>query len=330
MEGRNHVTRFFLAAFVALSACVCNAQVGVWGGRTYTPQSFPRASYCSCSMCQSLRAQWAAYSARTQPAVSAVVQPIRTQQTKPQATTAYRTETRVEYVTQRVMVGKRCIGGVCYPIYENRVVPIARTVRVPVPQLPDPAAPNPPEQAKSSIGSERQAVRPQNQPPAPDPLATSELVATPAAAVRAMLRLLDPPAGSKLFDLGSGDGRVLIEATKRYDRYGVIAVGIELDADRAAESRRAAEIAGVGGQVLVFAGDIRDYDLSEATHVTMYLYPELMETIIPRLQDGTVVASYQHDIPGVESQRHDTPDGPIFIGTVGGSKPQSRDLVFGL
>lgn len=141
--------------------------------------------------------------------------------------------------------------------------------------------------------------------------AVTELMPTPAKAVGDMLRLLDPPASARLFDLGCGDGRILVHAAKHY---GCTSIGIELNQESAELARKNAESEFVGPLVIVFVGDARKYDLTSAQYVTMYLYPELMAQLVPKLAKGTRIASYMHEIPGVDSERHETSDGVIYTG----------------
>lgn len=132
-------------------------------------------------------------------------------------------------------------------------------------------------------------------------LANTELVPTPQVVVEAMLAKLDPSNKAKLFDLGSGDGRICITAAKQY---GCTAVGIELNPKTIAVARAAALEEYVNPLVVFFQGDVRAYDLHSAQYVTMYLYPELMAQIVPKLLPGTKIASYQHQIPGVQNTQH--------------------------
>jgi len=197
--------------------------------------------------------------------------------------TQYRYETRTTYET-RTRTVKKCFGSYCRYVTETYQVPVTKTVRVPV-VASVVAKPSPkPEPAKVQEVSE------------PNPLKTTELVETPQAVVEAMVATLAIPERGKFFDLGSGDGRLLKTAAQA----GAIAVGIELDADRAMASR-----SGLAGlDALVFTGDVLEYDLAEAEYVSMYLYPELMAKVLPKLSPGASIVSYCHQIPGLENERH--------------------------
>jgi len=122
-------------------------------------------------------------------------------------------------------------------------------------------------------------------------------VPTPQEVVEDMLRLADVKKGDVLYDLGSGDGRIPITAAKKY---GVRAVGIDIDPHRISEARANAKKAGVEKQVEFREGDLFAMDFREATVVTLYLLPELNLKLAPRLRaemkPGTRIVSHQFDM----------------------------------
>lgn len=83
-----------------------------------------------------------------------------------------------------------------------------------------------------------------------------------------MLELAEVTNKDTVYDLGSGDGRVVITAAKKYGAHGV---GIDIDKDRIDESRRNAKEAGVSSLVRFDRGDILEANVSGATVVTLYL-----------------------------------------------------------
>jgi len=87
-------------------------------------------------------------------------------------------------------------------------------------------------------------------------------------------------------------------------QYGCTAVGIELNPETIALARANALTEYVNPLVVFFQGDVRNYDLESAQYVTMYLYPELMAAVMPKIKSGTRIASYQHEIPGVTNEKH--------------------------
>ena len=122
-------------------------------------------------------------------------------------------------------------------------------------------------------------------------------VPTPQEVVEDMLRLADVKKGDVLYDLGSGDGRIAITAAKKY---GIRAVGIDIDPDRITEAQDNARKAGVDRQVEFLLGDIFTMDFRDATVVTLYLLPELNVKLRPRLlaelKPGTRIVSHQFDM----------------------------------
>jgi SAM-dependent methyltransferase len=122
-------------------------------------------------------------------------------------------------------------------------------------------------------------------------------VPTPYETVEAMLALGEVKPGDVVYDLGSGDGRIPIEAARRF---GVRGVGIDISAERIAEARANARAAGVTGLVRFRRQDLFTADFREASVVTLYLLPELNERLKPRLlgelRPGTRIVSHAWDM----------------------------------
>jgi SAM-dependent methyltransferase len=118
-------------------------------------------------------------------------------------------------------------------------------------------------------------------------------VPTPPEVVDRMLDLAEIKNGDLLYDLGSGDGRIVIAAARRY---GIKAVGFEIDAGLVKEARGAIKEAGLADLAEIQEQDVRMVDLSPATVVTMYLYPaanlRLRSTIMRQLKPGSRVISH--------------------------------------
>jgi SAM-dependent methyltransferase len=112
-------------------------------------------------------------------------------------------------------------------------------------------------------------------------------VPTPHEVVAEMLNLADVGASDIVYDLGSGDGRIVISAALM----GARGVGIELDPERIEWSRRNAARAGVSDRVEFLQEDIFDVDFSDATVVTLYLFPtvnlRLRPLLFQQLRPGT-------------------------------------------
>jgi len=105
-------------------------------------------------------------------------------------------------------------------------------------------------------------------------------VQTPTEVVTEMLRLAGVNGNDLVYDLGSGDGRLVIAAARDFGARGV---GIEIDPHLVAQSAESARRAGVGDRVRFSAGDLFETDLSDATVVTLYLSPDLNLRLRPKL-----------------------------------------------
>jgi ribosomal protein L11 methylase PrmA len=137
----------------------------------------------------------------------------------------------------------------------------------------------------------------QPQPRKPSQQPDVIFVPTPHEVVDDMLRLANVKKGDILYDLGSGDGRIAIAAAKKY---GVKAVGIDIDPDRIREATENARKAGVTNLVEFRQEDLFKADFREATVVTLYLLPDLNVKLRPRLWEdlkpGTRIVSHQFDM----------------------------------
>lgn len=122
-------------------------------------------------------------------------------------------------------------------------------------------------------------------------------VPTPQPVVDRMLDLAKVKPDDLIYDLGSGDGRIVITAAKRYGARGV---GIDLDPQRIREARENAKEAGVEGKVQFINGDLFKTDLSKASVVTLYLLNSVNRDLRPQLwkqlKVGTRVVSHAFDM----------------------------------
>jgi cyclopropane fatty-acyl-phospholipid synthase-like methyltransferase len=122
-------------------------------------------------------------------------------------------------------------------------------------------------------------------------------VQTPERVVHEMLALAGVGPRDVVYDLGSGDGRIVIAAARWRGARGV---GVEIDADLVRQARRAAERAGVADRARFEAQDLFVTDLREATVVTLYLSPELNARLMPKLRaelrPGARIVSHQFPI----------------------------------
>jgi SAM-dependent methyltransferase len=122
---------------------------------------------------------------------------------------------------------------------------------------------------------------------------------TPLTIVEKMLDLGGLKAGEKMFDLGSGDGRIVIMAAKKFGARGL---GIELDQRLVDKSRDNARAAGVAERVSFVQGDVLTADISKASVVTVYLLPgligELQQRFTGELRPGTRIVSHAFGMTG--------------------------------
>jgi 2-polyprenyl-3-methyl-5-hydroxy-6-metoxy-1,4-benzoquinol methylase len=122
-------------------------------------------------------------------------------------------------------------------------------------------------------------------------------VPTPTAVVNEMLRIGKVTKNDVLYDLGSGDGRIVITAAKKFGTRGF---GIDLDPQRVKEANQNAQQAGVSNLVQFRQQDLFQADLSNATVVTLYLLPEvnlkLRSKLISELKPGTRIVSHAFDM----------------------------------
>jgi len=138
---------------------------------------------------------------------------------------------------------------------------------------------------------------------APPPFDTVEAdvpyVATSEDVVTRMLEIAEVRPGDVVYDLGSGDGRIVITAAQRYGARGV---GIEIDPYRVYQARQNAERAGVADRVTFRKQDLFEADVSDATVVTLYLLPainrKLRPLLLEQLDPGTRVVSHNFGMGG--------------------------------
>jgi SAM-dependent methyltransferase len=156
----------------------------------------------------------------------------------------------------------------------------------------------------------------QNSQPKKDP--DVPYVPSPNAVVDGMLKLAGVKSTDKLYDLGCGDGRIVIAAAKTYGAHGV---GIDIDPQRVAEARENARKAGVENLVSFEEKDLFDADIHEATVVTLYLLPNINRRLHPKLlkdlRPGTRVVSHSFDMDNWKPDKDELVDGRhIYLWTI--------------
>jgi SAM-dependent methyltransferase len=132
-------------------------------------------------------------------------------------------------------------------------------------------------------------------------------VPTPLPVVERMLELAQVGKDDVVYDLGSGDGRIVITAAQRYGARGV---GIEINPVWVRDARAIAERLGVADRVAFRVEDLFATDLRDATVVTLYLFPtvnaKLQQKLLRELRPGTRVVSHEYGIGDWPPDRTET------------------------
>ncbi len=122
-------------------------------------------------------------------------------------------------------------------------------------------------------------------------------VPTPQTVVDEMLNLGAVTKGDVVYDLGCGDGRIVITAAKKFGARGV---GVDIDPDRIKEANANAKLAGVSDRVKFVEQDLFQTDFKEATVVMLYLLPDINLKLRPKLQaelkPGSRIVSHAFDM----------------------------------
>jgi SAM-dependent methyltransferase len=147
---------------------------------------------------------------------------------------------------------------------------------------------------------------------------TVPYVQTPMEIVERMLRMAEVKKGDHVIDLGSGDGRIVIEAAKR----GATGLGVDLDGSLVKLARENAAKAGVAGKAQFRAMDLFETDLAPATVVAFYLLPEFnakLQSRLLKLRPGTRIVSHDGGIgdwASDEKLEMRAPEKPVGVGGV--------------
>ena len=148
-------------------------------------------------------------------------------------------------------------------------------------------------------------------------------VPTPYEVVDEMLKLAGVKKGDVLYDLGSGDGRIPVTAAKKF---GIRAVGIDIDPTRIEEAKENAKKNGVTKLVEFRNEDLFRAKLGDATVVTLYLLPDLNVKLRPKLltelKPGSRIISHQFDMGTWKPEKRIELNGrTIYLWTVPPRKP---------
>jgi SAM-dependent methyltransferase len=134
-------------------------------------------------------------------------------------------------------------------------------------------------------------------------------VPTPQVVVDKMLELAEVGPEDTVYDLGCGNGIIVVTAAKK----GATAIGFDVDPQRIKETQENIRKNKVGDRAKVLQKDIFTQDLSEASVVTLYLLPSLNVKLIPQLQKlkpGSRIVSHDFDMQGVKPEKTVTVQGP--------------------
>lgn len=154
-------------------------------------------------------------------------------------------------------------------------------------------------QKRRPAGARQRTVRIKKTPRKPDVI----YVPTPQVVVDKMLELAQVTKDDLVYDLGCGDGRIVVTAAKNY---GCRAVGYDLRRGRVKASLENVEKNNVGHLVRIEQKDIFTLDLSRANVITLYLLPELNVKLIPQLEKlkpGSRIVSHDFDMRGVKPDK---------------------------
>ena len=160
------------------------------------------------------------------------------------------------------------------------------------------------------------------QTPTPD----IHYVPTSNGVAEAMLKLAGVTAADTVYDLGSGDGRIVIAAAKKFGARGV---GVELDAELVKTARKNAQAAGVADRVTFLQQDLFKADLSDATVVTLYLSNSVnmrLRGLLQRqLKPGTRIVSHRFAMGDWQPEAERRVEGTtIYLWRIGDAVPGGR------
>ena len=143
-------------------------------------------------------------------------------------------------------------------------------------------------------------------------------VPTPQNVVERMLEVAHVGPQDYLIDLGSGDGRIVVTAAKKYGTRGF---GVDLNPTRISEANENARAAQVTDKVQFFERDLFETDLSQATVITMYLLPRVNLELMPKLLElkpGTRIVSHDFSMGDWKPEHHEQLDARDKYGGSGG------------
>ena len=156
------------------------------------------------------------------------------------------------------------------------------------------------------------------QEPVPKPELDVPYVPTRQEVVNGMLKLANVTKNDVIYDLGCGDGRIVITAAKDY---GATGTGVDIDPQRIKEAKENARAAGVSNKVKFVQGDLFEMDFRDATVVMLYLLPsvnmKLRPILLEQLKPGTRIVSHAFDMGDWKPEKTEKVDGStLYFWTV--------------
>ncbi|WP_436415876.1 class I SAM-dependent methyltransferase [Petrimonas sp.] len=147
-------------------------------------------------------------------------------------------------------------------------------------------------------------------------------VPTPMDVVEAMLDLGKVGKNDVVYDLGCGDGRIVVTAAKKY---GATGIGVDLNPERIKEANENAKEKGVEKKVKFYEGNLFDFDFSKASVLTLYLLPDvnlqLKPKILAEMKPGSRVVSHAFDMGDWKPDKQISVDGrTVYMWTVPNKK----------
>ncbi len=132
---------------------------------------------------------------------------------------------------------------------------------------------------------------------------------TPESVVEKMLQFGGLAKGERMFDLGSGDGRIVIMAA---EKFGAVATGVEMDVDLWKQSASRIRSLGLEKNAKIINGDVLKQDYSSANMLTVYLLPSSNDKVRPllekQLKKGTRIVSHDFEFAGWKPEKTETID----------------------
>ena len=144
-----------------------------------------------------------------------------------------------------------------------------------------------------------QNIAPEEQAPKPMRGPDVVFVGTPYDLISTMLQMAEVKKTDMIYDLGCGDGRILVLAAQKYGAHGV---GYDIDPERIIESRENVTKNKVQDLVKIIQADIFTLDLEQADVMPLYLHPDMMRQLVPqveKMRPGSRIVTHEYGFPDI-------------------------------